>query len=510
VSDEPGQQAVIDALSRPAIYGLPSSTRIERSETHGAIVFLAGDHAYKLKRAVKYPYLDYSTPQRRRDACRTELAINRRTAAELYLAVKAVIREGDALRLVDDADQGQALDWVLVMRRFGEDDLLERMRAAGRFTPELMRSLAEVIADFHDKAEPRPDFGGVEDMGAIVDGNLEQIRRMGHVFDPARAEALARLSRAALERVGPLLDRRRAEGRVRRCHGDLHLNNICLWQGWPVLFDALEFDESFASIDVLYDLAFLLMDLDRHGLRGFANLVLNRYLERGGDYGGLAVLPLFLSCRAAIRAHVTVTRAAAMHAALDEGGVRRLLDQAIRYLEPAPVRLVVVAGLSGTGKSTVSRAVAPSLGVAPGAVILRSDISRKRMRGVDETTKLPADAYTPAMNDRVFAALAETATALLEAGHSVIVDAVYGDPVYRAALAAAAGKAGVRLRGFWLEAPEQVLASRIASRHGDASDATVDVLRSQMQHITPPADWTHIDAVRPVDQIAADILSRLS
>jgi hypothetical protein len=333
---------------------------------------------------------------------------------------------------------------------------------------------------------------------------------MRHVFDGAKADALARLSAAALDRVAPLLDRRRAAGRVRRCHGDLHLNNICLWQGRPVLFDALEFDESFASIDVLYDLAFLLMDLDRHGLRGFANLVLNRYLELSGDYGGVAALPLFLSCRAAIRAHVAVTRAEAMRDAVDIEASRQLLDQAIRYLEAAPVQLVAIAGLSGTGKSTVSRAVAPSLGNAPGAVILRSDIFRKRMHGVGETDKLPPDAYTVDMNDRVFASLAETAADLLQGGHSVIVDAVYGEPKHRADLAAVAQRTGAAFHGFWLEAPEQVLARRIAGRRGDASDATVDVLRAQMNNITPPADWTRVNAARSVDQIAAEILSKLS
>lgn len=503
------QQAVVDALSTPATYGLPPSTAIGRAETHGAIVFLAGDCAYKLKRAVRYPYLDYSTPQRRHAACRAELEINRRTAAELYLYVKAVVQApGGDLRLVDEADAKQPVDWVLVMRRFDENDLLERMREAGRLTPDLMRRLAETIAAFHDAAEPR-HFGGAAAMAAIVDGNMKVIETMaGRVFDSARIDTLARQSRAALERVGAFLDRRRDERRVRRCHGDLHLNNICLWQGRPVLFDAIEFDESFASIDVLYDLAFLLMDLDRHGLRDFANLVLNRYLERTGDYGGLAALPLFLSCRAAISAHVTVTRAAAMHADTGRDGARQLLDRAISYLGPAPARLIAIAGLSGTGKSTVSRTVAPAEGEAPGAVILRSDIFRKRMMAVEETTKLPPAAYTPEVTDRVFAALAETATALLQAGHGVIVDAVYGEPRHRADIVAVARKAGARFEGFWLEAPADVLQQRIAGRRGDASDATVEVLRSQMQHIARPTDWIQVNAARPVEEIAAEIRAR--
>jgi predicted kinase len=198
-----------------------------------------------------------------------------------------------------------------------------------------------------------------------------------------------------------------------------------------------------------------------------------------------------------------------MHADTGRDDARQLLDRAIGYLDAAPARLIAIAGLSGAGKSTVSRAVAPTVGEAPGAVILRSDIFRKRMMGVGETTKLPPAGYTPEMNDRVFAALAETAMALLQAGHNVIVDAVYGDPRYRAALASAAGKAGARLQGFWLDAPAAVLESRIMQRRGDASDAAIEVLRSQMEHVVRPTDWIQVHAARPVEEIAAEITAAL-
>lgn len=505
------QQQVIEALSKPAFYGLPDSEKVDRSETHGAVVFLAGDCAYKLKRAVKYPYLDYSTPELRRKACLAELEVNRRAAPQLYLAVKAVARDGDALRLAD-GEPPEAVDWVLVMRRFAESQLLEQQRIAGRLTPGLMRALAETIAGFHATAEPRPDFGGAAGMTGIVDENMTVLEGMaGRVFDRAKVDALARLSWAELERLTPLLDRRRDAGLVRRCHGDLHLNNICLIEGRPTLFDAIEFSEEFASIDVFYDLAFLLMDLDRHGLRGLANTLLNRYLEISLDYDGLAALPLFLSCRAAIRAHVIVTRAEAMHSSaqkpLDEA--RTLLDRAIAYLEPPPARALAIGGVSGTGKTTVARAVAPAIGPCPGAVIVRSDVTRKRLAGVDETAKLPPSGYTPEMNDRVFATLTETAAKVLAGRHGVILDAVYGEERHRAALEAVAQKAGVRFDGFWLTAPAEVLEERIGDRRGDASDATVEVLRAQLQRVQRPPTWTAVDAGRPVDQIANEIEGRL-
>ena len=493
------------------MYGLADDETVERSETHGAVVFLAGDRAYKLKRAVKYPYLDYSTPELRRKACLAELEVNRRAAPQLYLAVKAVVRDGEVLRLAEDQPAG-AIDWVLVMRRFEESDLLEQQRRAGKLTSELMRSLAETIAGFHTAAEKRPDFGGAEGMATIVDENMTVLESMARrVFERAKVDALARLSWAELERLTPLLDRRRDAGLVRRCHGDLHLNNICLIGGRPTLFDAIEFSEDFASIDVFYDLAFLVMDLDRHGLRALANTLLNRYLECSLDYDGLAALPLFLSCRAAIRAHVTVSRAEAMHssaqAPLDEA--RGLLDRAVTYLEPPPARALAIGGVSGTGKTTVARAVAPAIGPSPGAVILRSDVTRKRLAGVGETTKLPPSGYTPEMNDKVFAALAETAEKVLAARHGVVLDAVYGEERHRTALEEVARKAGVRFDGVWLTAPAEVLERRIGGRRGDASDATVEVLRAQLQRIEKPPNWVAVDAGRPVEQIADEIQRRL-
>lgn len=515
------QSEVIETLSSPATYGLPGAVKIERAETHGAIVFLAGERAYKLKRAVKYPYLDYSTPELRRRACRAELEVNRRATPEIYLGVNAVVREGGRLRLAADEPEGRepagTVDWVLVMRRFAETDVLEQRRIAGRLSAETMRALAETIASFHMTAEPRRDFGGAKGLSTIVEENLTILEAMADrgadrgagAFDRARVDALARLSWAELERVTPLLDRRRADGLVRRCHGDLHLNNICLIDGRPRLFDAIEFSEEFASIDVFYDLAFLIMDLDRHGLRPLANVVLNRYLERTADYDGLAVLPLFLSCRAAIRAHVAVTRAEAMHAGAPPEEARTLLDRAIAYLEPAPARALAIGGVSGTGKTTVARAIAPSLGPCPGAVILRSDVTRKRLMGVEETTKLPQAAYTPEISERVFSTLARTAGQVVAAGHGVILDAVYGEASERTAIEGVMRRAGVRFDGIWLEAPAHVLEARIGGRRGDASDATVDVLRQQLARIPKPATWAAIDAGGPVDAIAAEIRKRI-
>lgn len=507
------QREVVAFLESPRTYGVAT---VERCETHGALVFLAGDRAYKLKRAVQFPYMDFSTPGRRHALSLAELTVNRRTAPQLYLEVRAIVRDGGAGLRFGPADtpEAEAVDWVVVMRRFGQADLFEQLRRAGKLTPELMRALAAEIARFHGAAEPAPRFGGKAGIRDVLDTALKVIESMaGRAFDRLRVDALARLIWAVLDRVGPALDVRRDLGLVRRCHGDLHLNNICLIDGRPVLFDAIEFNDTFACIDTFYDLAFLLMDLDRHGLRGLANTVLNRYLELSQDYDGLVGLRLFLSTRASIRAHVAVSTADAIadeargRSKITEAGA--LLDQAIGYLETPPPRLVVVGGLSGTGKTTVARALAPALGGAPGAVILRSDVTRKRLMGAPEHERLAPSGYRPEVTAKVFATLAETAARTLATGYTVIMDAVYGEAQQRAGIHEVAARAGVAFAGFWLEAPQPVLEERVGARHGDASDANAAVVREQLKRIAAPADWQRIDAARPAVEIVAEIVHRL-
>jgi predicted kinase len=285
-----------------------------------------------------------------------------------------------------------------------------------------------------------------------------------------------------------------------------------LFQGRPTPFDAIEFNDGFVCTDTFYDLAFLLMDLDSHGLRPLANATFNRYLElRPQDLDALAALPLFLSCRAAIRAHVAAStstmptlNADARAAKRREAGI--YLDRARAYLKPPPARLVAVAGRSGSGKSTVARRLAPELGAAPGAVIPRSDVIRKRLMGVPELEPLPQGGYTPAVSGRVFAELERRAGQALAAGHSVIADAVFGTRARRHSIAAVAREVGVAFTGLWLDAPSATLEARVAGRTGDASDATVAVVRQQAEGVAPPAGgeagWHVVDGTGDPDVAA--------
>jgi len=496
------QQDVIDFLSEPTSYG-PAIERVDIIETHVSVVFLAGNRAYKLKRTVKYPYLDFSTAEHRRRACEAELALNRRTAPTLYLEVRALVRVSDGG--VAFGAEGPAIDWLVVMRRFEQSSLFDALAQTGGLSVRLMNELAGHIADFHAQAERRFDYGGATALTDIAETNHRCLAAARHVaFAPECVDEIRASSLQRLAAVGGLLDRRRAEGKVRRCHGDLHLRNICLLDGRPTLFDCLEFSDALASIDVLYDLAFLVMDLEHRGLTDFASLVLNRYLDLTDEDDGLPAMPLFLSLRAAIRAHVTAT--AMDRAAHAEGKpemaaeARRYLDLAARLLRPRLCRLVAIGGLSGSGKSTLAAALAPGIE----ARVLRSDVIRKRLFGVAPETRLPASAYAPEVSHRVYQVLREKATAALAAGYSVIIDAVSLKPEERQSFAAAAKAAAVPFSGLWLAAPASTMEARLRARRHDASDASPEVLTQQLGQYAGPVDWLIIDAgTGPEDCLAS-------
>src|SRR6516225_5340265 len=486
------QSDVIDFLGRPSSYGA-AVERVDIIETHVSLVFLAGERAFKLKRAIKFPYLDFSSAEARRVACEAELALNRRTAPDLYLEVRALTRTANGG--VGFGTEGRVVDWVVVMRRFDQAALFDELAKTGRLSASLMTELADHVAAFHRAAEPRLDHGGAAALAAVVETNHCCLMAAQHAG--FATEHIVEIRRRSLERlaaIGALLDRRRATGKVRRCHGDLHLRNVCLFEGKPTLFDCLEFSDELASVDVLYDLAFLLMDLEHRGLADFANLVMNRYLDLTGEDDGLGAMPLFLSSRAAIRAHVT---AAAMEAAAHPGAkpelpaeARSYLDLCALLLRPRSCRLVAIGGLSGTGKSTLAAGLAPSLG----ARVLRSDVIRKRLFGVAPETRLLASAYAPQVSRRVYRTLARQAADTLAANYSVIIDAVSLKPAERRSFAEIAAAAGVPFLGLWLMASEEAMDRRLRARRRDASDASPEVLAEQLRQNAGTMDWVRIDA----------------
>lgn len=483
------QADVIAFLSGSSAYGEKEPPSIH--QTHGSIVFLAGSHAYKLKRDVKFPYMDYSTPALRKAMCERELEVNKRTAPEIYEGVRGIVANGDGLTF-GEVDDPRAIDWVVVMKRFSQENLLEERRKAGTLAIGEMRALGEAIATFHQSAEQIRSHGGADGMRRVVDENVTLLRDAPGLSKDAVAR-YAELSETWLRRLTPALERRREQGLVRRCHGDLHLNNVCMLDGKPMLFDAIEFADGFSCIDVGYDIAFTLMDLDSRDLRPHANALLNRYLERFDDIAMVECLPLFLSCRAAIRSHVAVAAERA-GAQPDQGRSQRLLDLAVSYLEPRLPRLIAIGGLSGTGKTTIAQGLAPSVGAAPGAIILRSDVARKAMLSVPETARLEGDAYSATAVREVYKRIVGQAQSIAQLGHAVIVDATFISEEERRLVRDAAEAANVPFTGLWLEAPRDVLERRLRVRRGDASDADATVLAKQIQNASAPRDWLKIDA----------------
>lgn len=505
------QTEVISFLSSPTAYPCHPAS-IERHETHGAIVFLAGDRAYKLKRAVRLPYMDYSTVALRHQMCLQELEVNRRMAPEIYLGIAKIERHADgSLQISTELADTEAVDWLVVMHRFPQGNLLEEMRRRETLTDDVLCRAARRIALFHASSEIHREFGGAKGVSSVIEGNHTVLGKMiGQPFSREKVALLGDLSRSRLNKLEGVLERRREAGYVRRIHGDLHLNNICLFDNAPVPFDAIEFRDEFANIDTFYDLAFLLMDLDRHGLRQGASAVLNAYLEQSLDYTGLAPLPLFLACRAAIRAHVTMAMAQEnIEAATARRDAIAFLDRALTYLQPPEPALLAVGGVSGTGKSTLARRMAPFIGAVPGAVVLRSDVIRKQLWGIPPAERLPEEAYSADFSVKVFQTIAERAEIILRTGHSIVADAVYGLPEERDALAKVAQRVNAKFSGFWLDAPKDILEKRIAARTNDASDATIDVLRKQLGSIIPARDWIAIDADGNPEDVFAHMIRNL-
>jgi hypothetical protein len=470
---------------------------VERVDTHSAIVFLAGTSAWKLKRAVKYDYLDFSTAARRKQMCLAEVRLNQRTAPRLYRGVVSVVRRADGAFGLGGA--GEEVDWLVEMARFEQRDLADRRAADGQLSTALAERLASVVATFHAHADPISDHGGRRQMLAVVDGNASGFTEYGAGFlDAHECDRVTNEARDAVLTHARLLDARRDAGFVRQCHGDLHLRNIVVLHGAPTLFDAVEFNDDLACIDVWYDFAFLLMDLVRRNLPAHASVVFNRYVAATGDVEGLSLLPLFMSCRAAIRAKTSATAAS-----LEQDAVRRqalgvlageYVAMAHRCLHPPPSRVIAIGGLSGSGKSTLAMGLAPDIGGAPGAVVLRSDEIRKELAGVPRLQRLGADAYSAQMSTAVYRTMRERAAQVVRTGQSVIADAVFARANERVAFERVAQAAGVPFVGLWLEAPVDVLVDRATHRGVDVSDADAAVVRQQAVESPGQIDWRRLDA----------------
>ena len=506
------QSQVIAFLSEGASYD-PEAVSVERIDTHASVIFLAGGEAYKLKRDVDLGYLDFSSLEKRRRACQREIEINVRTAPTIYLGVVGVVRRADGSLALGEA--GDVVEWLVKMRRFDQRKLLDHMALDGTIDLALMPRLADHIARFHAEANVDRHAMGEQRLADVVTDTVVSFNRAPDVIDSEATRDFSKALLGALGQTGRLLDERVAAGHVRRCHGDMHLGNIVVLNGKPTLFDAIEFSETIGTVDVLYDLAFLLMDLWHRDLHGHANLVLNRYLQTANEIehlAGLRALPLFMAVRAGVRTMVTIDalphkKGGACVLAQDEA--RRYFGLAMELIAPRAPMLVAVGGLSGTGKTVLSAGLAPEIGGAPGAVHLRSDVERKLLLGVDPATRLGSEAYTEEVSERVYDRLIDKARLALQAGCGVIIDAVSAAPRHRERIENLSRHTGVPLHGLWLDAPKAQLIERVNGRVGDASDADAEIVAQQHDWHTGPISWQVVNAAGAPDEVlraAAQVL----
>ena len=499
-----GQTRVIEFLSTPAAFD--TGVEVEIIETHGAFVFLCGNTALKLKRAVKYDYMDLSTVELRHSMLLREIELNAPMAPMIYREVLPVTEQGGMLALGGD---GPVVDWVLRMWRFPAEDEFEEIVSRGALDDRLSTETGAKIAEYHAAAPVIRREGDL-----LIKAILAELSRVFAEFPGAAGtgRVATRIDAAgkAFQRIRPLLAYRGLAGHVRRAHGDLHLRNLVLIEGQPVLFDALEFDEELGTCDVLYDVAFLVLDLCHHGLARQACRVLDKWLSeaRGAEDAGLQALPLFLSIRAAIRAMVLLQTDAARDTPGASGSeVAAYLDLALAALRPLPPFLIAVGGYSGAGKSLLAQQLAPGVGALPGAVMLSSDVERKA--GLPDETRLSVSNYTEERRGAVYDAMMDRAETILKAGHAVLLDATFLDSGRREQAREAAQRAGVPFQGFWLEAPRGILEDRVRARHGGASDADVEVLRQQLEAPVGDITWQRLDASGDLDTLLQSVRSRL-
>jgi uncharacterized protein len=494
---------LIRQMLQPGFYPHPVQEPIQLLQTHISYILLTGEYAYKLKKAVNFGFLDFTTLENRHRFCQEELRLNRRLSPELYLAVLPIVQDSGHYRLDrTDIASNTVVDYTVQMRQFPQDALLSHLFEQNKLTPTMMKELGTVVAQFHGQAEIDADMQGYGSMAAIqkvatsnygiseefiqreTDRNLTQTQQQYNETQQFTTQFFAQHSDWFVQR--------QVEGKIRDCHGDLHLNNICFYPDKIRIFDCIEFNPAFRIIDVIYDVAFLVMDLEFQGRADLANLFLNTYLEQTGDYWGAALLPLYLSMRAYIRGNVNslALKDSAISDADKAGFLQRskaYYRLAWDYTQRSQGKLLLMSGLSGSGKSSIARQLAQRVN----ALHLRSDAVRKHLSSTplfqrgDTNGTIGSGIYTPEMTAKTYDYLLELGLFLAQQGWTVILDAKYDRRSLRQSALAAATAAQLPIHFVQCTAPLSVLRDRLQKRTGDIADATANMLDTQIRTTEP-------------------------
>jgi aminoglycoside phosphotransferase family enzyme/gluconate kinase len=487
-------------------YPHPVQEPVTLMQTHASFLLLTGDYVYKIKKSVNFGFLDYSTLEKRHHFCSEELRLNRQIAPELYLEVVAVTKTDRGLEL---NGEGEPIEYALKMRQFPQEALLIHQFEQGQLTQEQMEQLGQVVAEFH-RQTPTSDyiksFGTVAKIREAIDNNYKQSQ--SYIDGPQTRqqfeETKAYSDRFFAERASQFEQRMQTD-KIRECHGDLHLKNIALWDNQILLFDRIEFNEAFRFVDVMYDIGFVVMDIEARGRQDLANGFLNTYLEQTGDWQGLQVLRLYLSRQAYVRAKVTSLMLDDANIPEDEKQEARRIaahyyQLAWQYTQPQQGRLILMSGLSGSGKSTIARQLAR----ATGAIQIRSDAVRKHLAGISLQSKGSDEIYSPEMTAQTYGRLLELGIMAASEGWTVILDAKYDRQGLREEAIAAARDRGLPLHILHCTAPIAILRDRLNQRQGDIADATAELLDSQQQTAEPFSEderayLTSLDTTRDID-----------
>jgi len=501
----------------PAFYDHPV-TEVELIETHISWIFLAGEFAYKLKKPVNFGFLDFSTLEKRRHFCQEELRINKRFAPQLYLEVIRIGGKQERPKL----NGKPALDYAVKMKRFPQQKQLDRMLAAGQLTNNHIEKFAEKIAGIHKDApiaKTNSKFGSPQ---AIIDPILQNFIQIRHFFpDPGMLRQVDRLeewSRETYTRLEPIFRQRKSSGFIRECHGDTHLANMAWFDGAPLLFDCIEFNESLRWIDPISDVAFLAMDLDDRGESALGWRFLNRYLQECGDYPGMTLLNFYKVYRAMVRVKVTCLRLSQSDLSAAERNndlelLQSYLQLATGYMTPKPPRLIITHGLSGSGKTSFVNQLAPLCN----GICLHSDLERKRLYQLAPTensySPITGGIYSPAASIKTYSRLRELADILLKAGIPTLIDATFIKQSSRKQIYQLALERHVPLVILDFPLAEEKLRQRIKQRIRQTeqiSEATEDVLNDQLTHQEPliATERNHVIPINPkteVEQIAEQL-----
>jgi len=478
-----------DILSKNLLKSLETDEDTELIHTHISTIILSGELVYKLKKPVDFGFLDYSTLDKRHKNCLEEVRINEGFAPKLYLGVVAITGSIENPRI---GGEGRVLDYAVKMRRFAQSDQLDNIVEQGGLEIESMDKIAKVIARFHEESvhvDASSDYGKPQRVLSPMLENFDLLQRVASEYAlDTELSSVIEWTHKQFEKLKPLLQRRKKEGFVRECHGDMHLHNMALHEGELILFDAIEFNTYLNHIDVISDLAFLLMDLEYRGLVCHSRRLLNHYLELTGDYEAVSLLDFYKTYRAMVRAKVAALRVAQemeadeRRAVMDE--VTGYIDLALNYIERKEGFFAIMHGFSGSGKSTFALMIVEQYG----ALRIRSDVERMRMFEKSGEDGLKEGIYTPDATKATYERLFELAISVYEGGYPVIVDATFLKQWQRRLFFKLSSEIEVPFLIFDLQCDTKIMRSRIIERSAagiDISEADLNVLEKQMQRAEP-------------------------